>query len=216
MNLEGAVVCLNCPAGTSSPAGAALCYNVDENGDSDCDGIPDANDDCPGGDDNGPCDANSFPGFNNIPAGWKCGRNNNKVLMCHEGNTICVSSNAVNAHLNHGDFLGPCVSCDEGNRTSPIPGNNGGFETTEGLSMRLYPNPTGGRLFIDLNGLENSEATLAVFNPLGSMVYEQTIAQYTDFVELDLSSQKIATGEYFVRVTSNDGVVVHKFVLSNR
>jgi hypothetical protein len=32
----------------------------------------------------------------------------NKVTLCHNGNTIQVNQNAVNAHLNHGDQLGPC------------------------------------------------------------------------------------------------------------
>ncbi len=38
-----------------------------------------------------------------------CGNNMNKVLVCHNGNnTICVSPNAVPAHLAHGDNLGTC------------------------------------------------------------------------------------------------------------
>ena len=40
--------------------------------------------------------------------------NNNRVAICHrEGNgsyhTIYVNQNAVQAHLNHGDYLGPCT-----------------------------------------------------------------------------------------------------------
>jgi hypothetical protein len=37
--------------------------------------------------------------------GFAAGQN---VTLCHNGNTITVSANAVNAHLNHGDVLGPC------------------------------------------------------------------------------------------------------------
>ncbi|TYA59706.1 T9SS type A sorting domain-containing protein [Formosa maritima] len=39
-----------------------------------------------------------------------CPNNNNsvKVTLCHDGQEICVSENAVQAHLNHGDFLGSC------------------------------------------------------------------------------------------------------------
>jgi len=33
-----------------------------------------------------------------------------KVAICHEGETISVSASAVNAHLAHGDTLGPCPS----------------------------------------------------------------------------------------------------------
>tara|TARA_R110000822_G_scaffold227017_1_gene359688 strand:- start:64856 stop:65470 length:615 start_codon:yes stop_codon:yes gene_type:complete len=34
--------------------------------------------------------------------------NNNKVTLCHNNNTLSVNSNAVQAHLNHGDSLGEC------------------------------------------------------------------------------------------------------------
>ena len=37
-----------------------------------------------------------------------CHENNKKVYICHNGNTICVSINAINAHLDHGDVLGQC------------------------------------------------------------------------------------------------------------
>ena len=31
-----------------------------------------------------------------------------KVVVCHRGNVIDVAESAVQAHLNHGDPLGPC------------------------------------------------------------------------------------------------------------
>jgi len=37
-----------------------------------------------------------------------CDDNENKVYICHKGNTICVSVNAIQAHLDHGDSLGEC------------------------------------------------------------------------------------------------------------
>ena len=49
----------------------------------------------------------------------RCGNKNDKVTVCHipPGNPdnrhdICISPNAVQAHLNHGDQLGSCGSCD--------------------------------------------------------------------------------------------------------
>lgn len=31
-----------------------------------------------------------------------------KVIICHKGQTLEVAEPAVQAHLNHGDTLGPC------------------------------------------------------------------------------------------------------------
>jgi hypothetical protein len=95
----------NCP---STP-------NTDQ-ADSDCDGVGDACDVCPGGDDSvdnnydGLPDCKYPPAFAGILPAWKCGNNNQKVLVCHNGgNTLCISHNAVQAHINnHGDYIGPC------------------------------------------------------------------------------------------------------------
>jgi hypothetical protein len=31
-----------------------------------------------------------------------------KVSICHKGNTLEVDESALQAHLNHGDTMGPC------------------------------------------------------------------------------------------------------------
>jgi hypothetical protein len=40
----------------------------------------------------------------------RCGNNLQKVQVCHNGNTICISPAALPAHLAHGDQLGPCMA----------------------------------------------------------------------------------------------------------
>ena len=42
-----------------------------------------------------------------------CHDNNKKVYVCHNGNTLCVSINAIHAHLEHGDTLGKCDDDDD-------------------------------------------------------------------------------------------------------
>ena len=32
-----------------------------------------------------------------------------KVEVCHKGNTISISENAVKAHIAHGDYIGECT-----------------------------------------------------------------------------------------------------------
>ena len=40
---------------------------------------------------------------------WRCGIDNSKITICHNDHTICVSPNALQAHLDHGDYVGPCT-----------------------------------------------------------------------------------------------------------
>ena len=37
-----------------------------------------------------------------------CNDKETKVYICHNGHTICVSVNAINAHMAHGDTMGEC------------------------------------------------------------------------------------------------------------
>jgi len=43
------------------------------------------------------------------PESGTCGGNGQqKVIICHKGHTLEVAEPAVQAHLNHGDSVGPC------------------------------------------------------------------------------------------------------------
>lgn len=65
----------------------------------------------------------------------RCGQNNNKVLVCHDGNSLCISPHALQAHLDHGDTPGHCPVQKHGDPTAAI--------SPERLSVRNYPNPFG-------------------------------------------------------------------------
>jgi hypothetical protein len=70
---------------------------------------------------------------------------NKKVLVCHKAgnswNTLCISTNAVSAHLAHGDYLGSCNSSitSRAETTSAIDTRKEG-EHLVGISA--YPNPS--------------------------------------------------------------------------
>lgn len=169
-------------------------------GDSDCDGVADDCDRCPGGDDSGPCDADAFPGFDAIPESWVCGNNGNKVLLCHNGNTICISPNAVQGHLsNHeDDFLGPCASCEGERDAKPT--------VEQQLSVEVFPNPAFQEVYVQLKGLANSGATMTISDKLGRVIVTRQLdAQTQDLITVRLND--FATGEYFVRVTTDKEAV---------
>ena len=73
---------------------------------------------------------------------YACGNNGKKVLVCHvpKGNpenkhTICISYNAVKAHLKHGDemdYLGSCDAAGGGDDGSGGDGSGGGGDDGSG------------------------------------------------------------------------------------
>jgi hypothetical protein len=67
----------------------------------------------------------------------RCGSKMDKVLVCHHGEQICISPDAVPAHLNHGDVLGSCSQTSGRIKTNkqieaPIPHQ---------FNLSNYPNP---------------------------------------------------------------------------
>ncbi len=107
--------------------------------DDDCDGVGNSCDLCPGGDDqvdedgDGNPDCAVYPGWDFLLEEWGCptgNGNNEKVLICHDGNTLCVSENSLASHLAHGDYIGSCgtASCAGQNLVAPTNGNSLQFD----------------------------------------------------------------------------------------
>ena len=179
-----------------------------EDMDSDCDGVADCNDVCPGGDDSvdnnndGIPDCSQLLNYNDYSADWKCG--NNKINICHNGNTLCINKNALPAHFNnHGDAVGPCQSCGGQNLIAPN-GSFNGTTSAEVLELELFPNPAKNEVNIHLHGLE-SEANLTIFDQFGRTVWSQQLAEGQHALNIDLDEVQFMNGIYFVHAVSTDG-----------
>ena len=193
-----------------------ICAGGDDNADNDGDGTPDF---CDEDDDNDgiedACDSEpevdnyTYTGYEDLPESWKCG--NNKVYICHGINnpqTNCVNKNSVQAHLNHGDYLGPCTSCGGQNMmTNP----NSGIQTanSEGVELELFPNPAKNAVNIHLHGLEET-AALKVFDQFGRTVWTQQLEERQHTVQLDLDGNTFQNGVYLVSIQTTQGEWITK------
>ncbi|MBK8564025.1 MAG: T9SS type A sorting domain-containing protein [Saprospiraceae bacterium] len=202
--------CDDCSSGYVNPAndgldtdGDGLCNTGDP--DDDNDGISDA---C----DTAPLISNYvFNGTGpNFPPQWTCSNNNNvKVKICHNGNTLCVSSNAINSHLSHGDYLGECTCAGQ---QAVVPPSNSDVKIGqyEALELELFPNPTSGNVNVHLHGLED-EAMLKIYDQLGRVVWSQQLEDETHAIQLDLQN-----GIYLVQVKSGEATLTEQLVISRR
>ncbi|MFH1320924.1 MAG: hypothetical protein ABII90_09770 [Bacteroidota bacterium] len=115
--------------------------------------------------------------------------NNDKIEICHipHGNpsnahTICISPNALDAHLAHGDYEGPC---DNTNPDSSITDPDSSITDSSGtfqFELSASPNPYSGYTNVQYTLPEDGFVLIEVYNQYGIKV--QTIAN-----ELQISGQ---------------------------
>ncbi len=74
-------------------------------------------------------------------------------------------------------------------------------------NLSVYPNPTTGKISIDLGGVK-SNLTITLMNSLGQVISTQQ-HESTDFVSIDLNASK---GIYFLQLEMTDGLVTKKII----
>lgn len=127
---------------------------------------------------------------------------NNKVNLCHQGNTICVSTSSVPSHLAHGDYLGSCIATRQQLITS----------TEKALpALSIYPNPSNGNFTLSFNTPEINEAgtcTVQILNANG-IVIKQIEIRGQNKTDVKLKD----AGIYFVKLISGNISVTKKITI---
>jgi len=201
--------------------------------DSDCDGVGNGCDICPGADDSidvnqdGKPDCKYPPALADIIPEWKCG-GGAKVIVCHKAKTtICVNYAAVQTHINNGSYLGPCnhSNCGGTNLIYSVDGtaSNSKLETLE-KSDQIYsdndlwisPNPVRDILFLEFRN-SVSEGTIRIISSEGVLLFEQALVEKTNVFPIDFKQigSNWSSGVYFLLFEDARQRIVKKFALTD-
>ena len=136
-----------------------------------------------------------------------CGNNNNKVIVCHNGNELCISASAVPAHLAHGDILGRCPT------VVIRSANNQVTESLDKMVVTAYPNPYEQEFKLNIKSPVSGMATIKFYNTSGNKVYElkqHVMANISNIVEVKNTAMFKASVFYRISVGSNTsaGIVI--------
>jgi Bacterial Ig-like domain (group 2) len=93
-----------------------------------------------------------------------CGPKNTKILICHNGEEICVAPEAVPAHLDHGDIQGHCPTSKK-----IVTGEN---EQEKKLIVTAYPNPYETVFKLNIYSPISGIATIEFYTISGVKIYE--------------------------------------------
>ncbi len=123
------------------------------------------------------------------------GRQVTKVNVCHNGNTICIDSSAVAAHLanhNHGNkscYLGACGTSAK-NATA----------ITSALDLHIYPNPTEGILNVQIHSDIDADIQIVLTDIQGRIIDVRSDYVVNGVTEAQFDLSAYASGVYIVKV----------------
>ena len=129
---------------------------------------------------------------------------NNKVKICHNGNTISVSVNAISAHLNHGCKLGDCSAYGSNKQSNTEEDDEehdheaeeaAGFNQLTVKEIIVYPNPSSGNFTLQLPHGE-TDAQVLIMDATGRTIAKHIMTENTK--AFDLSN--VAQGMYNIQV----------------
>lgn len=156
--------------------------------------------------------------------------NPNKQYVCHNWNTICISNSAVQNHLDHGDFLGPCGGCNDPNSMQilkpVVPATDMKVEQTVAeyyvehhsadsaeTKFSIYPNPASNLLDV-LFPAGNESGQLIIHDQVGKRVWSAVPEIHQKAMSVDLAEVRMGPGIYFISFISDGNTVTRKFIVS--
>ena len=125
-------------------------------------------------------------------------KKNDKVLVCHKGQTICVSQNAVAAHLKHGDVVGACTSSATARTINP---SESIIIQPEKFSLLSSPNPARGLVRIQYAVPADSRVNIRMYDLMGrevGLLYNGNRSAGTYNAEYNTS--QLNAGVYYCRM----------------
>lgn len=124
---------------------------------------------------------------------------NKKVRICHNGHSICVSINALDAHLAHGDKIGPCQnentpSCPEKENADTLLMIKPGFS--------VYPNPATEIITIKVEKEGYSYTSGSLISSSGQIIKSFRINGES---ETRINVSHLIAGRYLISLTGKNG-----------
>lgn len=137
---------------------------------------------------------------------------NQKVRMCHHTSSpsnpwveICVDQEAVNAHLAHGDYIGPC----NGSKIEMIESLEVPINTSE---FHIVPNPAGNKATIEFNSASEAQYIIEMSDMTGRKIFSCRGMAIIGKNSRILNLEGIEAGIYLVALIMDDNRELKKLI----
>lgn len=139
----------------------------------------------------------------------RCG--SNKVYMCRNNRTYCISTSQVPSKLNQGYVLGACGS----NKTEETETLS---ELSEETMSTIFPNPASSQATVNYSFIDDVTVSVGVYDVSGRLI--QNVVNNKEIVAGNLNTETISVAEYpsgfyFIGITASNGEqIMHKLMVA--
>jgi len=133
------------------------------------------------------------------------GKNGDKIVICHHGNTLTIGNSGVADHLGHGDMLGSC-EINTSRVISTVVGE------TKDLAIRVLGNPSPNYFDIQIGGNADNNIRLTVYDNLGRVIERKSSLPSNQIVRIGGSYH---SGIYLVEIIQGTQKQTFKLVKAN-
>jgi hypothetical protein len=89
-----------------------------------------------------------------------------------------------------------------------------GIDNQSGISdITLYPNPSSNNIYIDLTSEEAGDIQFRIFDMTGKLIQQETVSHNGGSLHYQTSVNDLAKGIYIMRIQTNKGESIRKFIV---
>jgi hypothetical protein len=133
------------------------------------------------------------------------GKNGDKIVVCHKGNTLTIGYDGVADHLGHSDMLGSC-ELNSGRITSA------NMMEEADLGIKVLGNPSSNYFDIRIGNNATNNTSLTVYDNFGRVIEIKTSLHSNQVVRLGNSYH---TGIYLVQIVQGTQKQTLKLIKAN-
>jgi hypothetical protein len=149
-----------------------------------------------------------------------CGNKNkkeDKIIVCYNGNNLCVDRKAAEGFIEKGAYLGSCGT-ESLTKTDRSESSRENSKFVSGSNLSVYPNPASGMVSILFSTIETSKIKLELYDMSGKLVknlYEGVLSKNAR-QKIELQTRTLPAGIYIVSLQTGNRIVGHnKLVVKN-
>jgi hypothetical protein len=153
--------------------------------------------------------------FESIPV-FTCGNKNkkeDKIIVCFNGNDLCVDRTAAAGFISRGAYLGSCQSSPATKQSSQL--NSIDITDKTVNHLQVYPNPSAGNMTFSFTPQERGNYDLSLYDITGRLIATlyNKISDKGVPQRIQWNGEKIAMGTYILCLQTPTGIERQKIVV---